>query len=164
MKNKIIILVIVFMIILSGCSKGNSNTIDVAIKKGDYSSICTKEEDSDGIKVTTVTTTNYGKDKYAISMKVKAVYEFESKDTFDFYAEEAENTAETYKKMKDTIYNYSTDENKRSITTVLGYPQLDIPEEEQEDYSLEKMIEDSEKDGGKCQLIGIARESIELNN
>ena len=65
------------MVILSGCSKGNSNTIDVAIKKGDYSSICTKEEDSDGIKVTTVTTTNYGKDKYAISMKVKAIYEFE---------------------------------------------------------------------------------------
>ena len=40
---------------------------------------------------------------------------------------------EYYKKMKDTIYNYSTDATQRSITPVVGYPQLDILEEEQED-------------------------------
>ena len=163
MKKRLIIILLISVVIISGCGKNNTN-LDVALNKGNSTSICKKVDDSDGIKITSTTTTNYDKDKYAINMKVKAIYEFSDKKTFDFYAEESKNTADTYEKMDSIVYKYEVDKNKMIITTVLGYQRLDINNEEKENYTLKKIVEDSEKEGGKCQFTGITREDVDSNN
>ena len=163
MKKIMIIVMTLSIIFITGCEKKNSN-LDLKLSKGDFTSVCTKKDDSDGIKLTSTTTTNYDNDKYAINMKVKAIYKYNDKKTFDFYAEEAINTANTYETMDGIVYKYQLDKKNKTITTLLGYKKLDINEQEKENYTLKKIVEDSEKDGGKCQLVDITREDAGLSN
>lgn len=133
---------------------------DVNLSKGVYTTICEKTEDMDNIKVITKTTTNYAEDNYAINMKIKATYKFYDEKTFDFYAEEAQHTADTYGKKKDTTYKYKIDKALKTITTLLAYEKMTYTEEEKELYNAKVMIESAENENGKCTIIGMTREDI----
>lgn len=164
--KKIISLVLLSILIIgmTGCaSKSKNKSIDINLKKGDITSICKNIDNSDDIKISSVTTTNYNKDHYAINMKIKAIYKYSDKESFKFYVDETKNTAETYNKMKDTIYKYSIDTNKMEITTILGYQKLEVTDENKDIYHLDKIVGDAEAKGDTCSLIGITRADAGLS-
>ena len=163
MKKILIVLLIgLLTLTITGC---NSNEeFDVNLKKGDYQSICEREDNSDGIKIHTVTTTNYNSEKYAINMKIKASYKYNTKESFDFYSEETKNTDEVYKKMKNVIFKYKIDKENKTIKTLLVYEKIDLDDSNKELYSKDVIVKASLADNGTCKSIDMTKKELSLNN
>ena len=152
-----VLLVILVAFIITGCGK---KEFDEDLPTGDFVSICEKTDKSDGIKVSTITTTNYNKDKYAINMKVRAVYQYETKESYDFYLEETKNTFETYKKMKHTVFKYEVNEEQRMIKTILLYKTIELNDTNKEIYTQDTIVKSSLAENATCKSIDMNKKRL----
>ena len=163
MKKTLSILLMVLLILtITGCHK--KNEFDVDLKTDAYMSICEREDDSDGIKLSTETTTNFNSDKYAINMKIKAVYKYETKESFDFYLEETKHTFDTYKKMKNVVFKYKVNKEKKTIKTLLVYKKFDLTDKNKELYTYDTIIKSSLAENANCKSIDIKKKELSLKN
>ena len=158
MKKKLL-LVLALLILLTGCKAKRNRVKDLTIEldKGEYTSVCTKTEEYDGLTLVTTTTTNYDKDKNAINYKILANYAFDDEEQFKYYSDQEYSTYDT----RDTYVDYSIDENKMLYDTVTAYKSLNLEEDEKSDLTLSSVVKTAESNGEKCELIGIKRGEIE---
>ena len=162
--NLTVLLSIGLIFSLTGCS--NKSLSDYELEKGSITSICTKNDSLDNIKIKIVTETNFDADGYLMNMKIYCTEKVKNKGEFEYRANETIANSEGYQNNSNMIYNYEIDEKNQIIsyeTIFTEFDFSDISVDEKSNYKASKYIKSSEKGGSKCKITGTTRKELELD-
>lgn len=164
MKNKLLVLVLIGIIVLTGCGKKEITRKDEV--KGPRV-ICTSIDEMDGIRTATTVILKFNSDKYVNYQLLESIMTFKEKETFDSYAEAIKESGNTIELGEGVEYDYSINDKKKQITTTMIYNESvfdysNATDVEKNSLTASAIIESTEDSGSTCKFIETTRNALGL--
>ena len=164
MKRKLLGLLLVGAVFFTvGCGKKEEKKVEDTTPK----IICTAEEDSDGMKSTTVTTITIRDDKKYVKDYVSEIKMVVDDETmYNLYKDAMKEEMES-EKDEDMEYTINSDDANKTITIVMKATLTDerlnnASDEEKEEMEAKTLIKETDKAGVKCEFKNITKEELGL--
>ena len=152
-----ILLLVVFAIVLTGCSCEKKTDELVTIT-------CTapKSEDNTSMDITSVVTYTFNKDQMATKYKSVSTQKFNDEETYNTYKEaQEESTKDT--SNKNVTYTLEADDNAKTLVFTMTVENLDTSAETEEDkvnLKASTILSGNEALGYKCELKGVEKSEL----
>ena len=158
MKKNILLIMLVIIVVFSmtGCKK------KVKPITGSFTITCESKNNSmKGVDQTNISVYNFGKDQYIADYEIKTISVYSDKETYEYYKENAEESAKSDDSDK-VVYDISSDDDTQTV--IFSYKIVlskdDLKNFGDKDYYKVNNVFDRIKTGAKCSFKGIKEEQI----